>query len=78
MFNIIEKCKSKLQQGIASHQSEWASSKGLAISLVVQELTAGFHGRGHGFYPWVGKFHVLCSMAKNKMELIIWGTFLMV
>ena len=78
MFNIIKKCKSKLQQGLASHQSEWASLKGLATSLVFQELTAGFHGRGHGFCPWVGKFHVPCSTAKNNMELIMRGTFLMV
>ena len=28
---IIERCKSKLQQGIISHQSEWPSSKSLQI-----------------------------------------------
>jgi len=27
--HLLEKCKSKLQGGIASHQSEWLSSKGL-------------------------------------------------
>lgn len=44
--------------------------------LVFQELSAGFHGRGHGFCPWVGKFHVPRSTAKNNMGINNGGDFL--
>ena len=28
--------------------------------------TLPFQCRGHGFDPWMGKFHMLLGMAKNK------------
>ena len=42
---IIEKCKSKLQQGITSHWSEWSSLKGLPVSNAgegVEKRTASY------------------------------------
>ena len=28
-----------------------------------------FHGRGHGFHPWLGKFHMPCNVAKKQPYL---------
>ena len=56
----------EIQNGI---MSQWVNKcKILKMDLpggpVVE--TPPFHCRGHGFCPWPGKFHKLCSVAKKK------------
>ena len=48
-YSLLEKCKSKLQRGIISHWSEWASSKSLQTinageSVEKSELSYTLHG----------------------------------
>ena len=55
--SLLEKCRSKLQWGITSHQSEWPSSKNLQTGL--PWWRSGWESacqcRGQGFEPWSGK-----------------------